>query len=51
MSGERSVTAGTAVSEWAPSHNIGELIAFLASGKVKHLSSAAIDVNGASYVR
>ena len=34
----------------APSE-VGELIAFLASGRSRHLCGATIDVNGATYVR
>jgi NAD(P)-dependent dehydrogenase (short-subunit alcohol dehydrogenase family) len=34
-----------------PAEEVGELIAFLASGRCRHLSGATIDVNGATYVR
>jgi 3-oxoacyl-[acyl-carrier protein] reductase len=34
-----------------PPDDIGNLVAFLASGKARHLSGATLDVNGASYVR
>jgi NAD(P)-dependent dehydrogenase (short-subunit alcohol dehydrogenase family) len=49
--GEEKVTAGLAMGEWVPPAEIGELVAFLASGRVRHLSGATLDVNGASYVR
>jgi NAD(P)-dependent dehydrogenase (short-subunit alcohol dehydrogenase family) len=34
-----------------PPQEIGELVAFLASGAMRHLSGATLDVNGASYIR
>ncbi|HEV7267741.1 MAG TPA: SDR family oxidoreductase [Falsiroseomonas sp.] len=49
--GEAKVTAGLAMGEWVPPAELGELVAFLATGRVRHLSGATIDVNGASYVR
>ena len=49
--GEDKVTATLAMAEWVPPTDIGELVAFLATGKVRHLTGATIDVNGASYVR
>lgn len=51
MGGEDAVTATLAMGEWVPPHEIGELTAFLASGAVRHLSGATLDVNGASYIR
>lgn len=49
--GEEKVTAGLAMGEWVPPDEIGELVAFLATGRVRHLSGATLDINGASYVR
>jgi NAD(P)-dependent dehydrogenase (short-subunit alcohol dehydrogenase family) len=49
--GEDKVTATLAMGEWVPPSDIGELVAFLATGKVRHLTGATLDVNGASYVR
>jgi hypothetical protein len=49
--GEGKVSATLAMGEWVPPSEIGELVAFLATGKVRHLTGATIDVNGASYVR
>lgn len=49
--GEDSVTDTLAMREWVPPEEIGELAAFLATGSVRHLSGATLDVNGASYVR
>lgn len=46
-----AVTETLAMKEWVPPEEIGELVAFLATGRVKHLSGATLDVNGASYVR
>lgn len=49
--GEAAVTASLAMHEWVPPGDIGELVAFLATGRCRHLTGATIDVNGASYVR
>lgn len=49
--GEANVTAGLAMGEWIPPEELGELVAFLAAGRARHLSGATLDVNGASYVR
>jgi NAD(P)-dependent dehydrogenase (short-subunit alcohol dehydrogenase family) len=49
--GEDAVTATLPFGEWVPPSDIGELAAFLASGRVRHLSGATIDVNGAAYIR
>jgi len=48
---EEAVTAGLAMGEWVPPEDIAELVAFLATGRVRHLSGATLDVNGATYVR
>ena len=49
--GPQAVTAGLAMGEWVPPSDIANLVAFLATGKCRHLSGATLDVNGASYVR
>ncbi len=49
--GEASVTAGLAMGEWVPPEDVGNLVAFLATGKSRHLTGATLDVNGATYVR
>lgn len=49
--GEAAVSAGLAMGEWVPPEELGELVAFLATGKLRHLTGATIDVNGASYIR
>ena len=49
--GEEAITAGLQMKEWVPPEDLGELVTFLATGKVRHLTGATIDVNGASYVR
>jgi NAD(P)-dependent dehydrogenase (short-subunit alcohol dehydrogenase family) len=49
--GEDIITDSLAMREWVPPDEIGELIAYLASGRVRHLSGATLDVNGASYIR
>ena len=49
--GEAAVSAGLAMGEWVPPEDIGHLVAFLATGRSRHLTGATIDINGASYVR
>ena len=49
--GEDAVTKTLAMGEWVPPYEIGELVAFLATGSIRHLSGATFDVNGATYVR
>jgi NAD(P)-dependent dehydrogenase (short-subunit alcohol dehydrogenase family) len=49
--GEDKITRGLAMGEWVPPAEIGELIAFLATGRMRHLSGATLDINGASYIR
>jgi NAD(P)-dependent dehydrogenase (short-subunit alcohol dehydrogenase family) len=51
LGGVAAVRAGLAMGDWVPPGDIAEVIAFLATGRVRHLSGATIDVNGASYVR
>jgi NAD(P)-dependent dehydrogenase (short-subunit alcohol dehydrogenase family) len=49
--GEERITDALTMGEWVPPDEIAELVAFLATGRVRHLSGATLDVNGASYVR
>ena len=49
--GVEAVNAALAMGEMVPPEEIAELIAFLSSGRARHLSGATIDVNGASYIR
>lgn len=51
LGGEAAVSAGLAMGEWVPPAEIGELVAFLATGRCRHLTGATLDVNGASYLR
>lgn len=51
LGGEDVVTAGLAMGEWVPPEELADLVAFLSTGKCRHLSGATLDVNGASYVR
>lgn len=51
LGGEQAVNATLAMEEWVPPEEIGYLVAFLATGRVRHLSGATLDVNGASYIR
>ncbi|MDJ0950432.1 MAG: SDR family oxidoreductase [Alphaproteobacteria bacterium] len=49
--GEDAVTAGLAMGEWVPPGDVAGLVAFLATGRCRHLTGATLDVNGATYVR
>lgn len=49
--GIEQVNAILALGEMVPAEELGTLIAFLASGRCRHLTGATIDVNGATYVR
>jgi NAD(P)-dependent dehydrogenase (short-subunit alcohol dehydrogenase family) len=49
--GVDKVNAILALGEMVPPDEVAELIAYLASGRSRHLSGATIDVNGATYVR
>lgn len=49
--GEAAVTATLPMGEWVPPSDIGELAAFLAEGRARHLTGATLDVNGAAYIR
>lgn len=51
LGGEEAVTAGLAMGEWVPPEEVAEVVAFLATGRVRHLSGATLDVTGASYLR
>jgi NAD(P)-dependent dehydrogenase (short-subunit alcohol dehydrogenase family) len=39
------------MGEMVPPEEVAELIAFLATGRCRHLTGATIDLNGASNVR
>ena len=49
--GEEVVTATLAMGEWVPPEEVADVVAYLASGRVRHLTGATIDINGASYIR
>ena len=49
--GAEKVASELAMGEWVPPSEIAELVAYLASGRCRHLCGATLDVNGASYVR
>jgi NAD(P)-dependent dehydrogenase (short-subunit alcohol dehydrogenase family) len=49
--GEALVNATLAMGEWVPPEDVARTVAFLCEGRVKHLSGATLDVNGASYIR
>lgn len=46
-----AVNAILAMGEMVPPEEVGELIAFLASGRCRHLTGATLDINGASNIR
>ena len=49
--GEDAVRKILPLGDMVPPAEVGDLIAFLASGTVRHLTGATLDVNGAAYVR
>jgi NAD(P)-dependent dehydrogenase (short-subunit alcohol dehydrogenase family) len=49
--GEEAVSAALTMGEFVPPSEIAEIVAFLATGRARHLSGATLDVNGASYIR
>lgn len=48
--GEDYLTEGMAFDEITSPDEVGELVAFLASGKVKHMTGATFHINGGSYM-
>jgi NAD(P)-dependent dehydrogenase (short-subunit alcohol dehydrogenase family) len=49
--GEDAVRKMLPLGDMVPPAEVGELIAFLATGTVRHLTGATLDINGAAYVR
>lgn len=49
--GVEAVTAGLPLGEMIPPSEIADLAVYLASSRVRHLTGATIDVNGAAYMR
>ena len=49
--GVEAVNAALAMGEMVPPEEVAELIAFLATGRCRHLTGATLDVNGASNIR
>lgn len=49
--GEDAVRKILPLGDMVPPAEVGELVAFLATGAVRHLTGATLDVNGAAYVR
>ena len=49
--GAERVLAQHPIKEFIPPEEIARLIAFLASGSVRHLNGATLDVNGGAYIR
>lgn len=48
--GEDYLTKDMAMEEITPPEQVAEIVGFLASGKVKHMTGATIHVNGGSYM-
>jgi len=46
-----AVNAALAMGEMVPAEEVAQVIAFLATGRCRHLSGATLDVNGATYIR
>jgi NAD(P)-dependent dehydrogenase (short-subunit alcohol dehydrogenase family) len=51
LGGRVAVEASLAMGEFVPPQEVAELVVFLASGEVRHLTGATLDLNGASYIR
>ncbi len=49
--GVEKFTAPLAMGEWVPPTEIATLVGVLCEGRLRHLTGATLDVNGASYVR
>ena len=49
--GEDAVRKILPLGDMVPPAEVGELVAFLASGACRHLTGATLDLNGAAYVR
>jgi NAD(P)-dependent dehydrogenase (short-subunit alcohol dehydrogenase family) len=48
--GEEYLTQGMSFDEITSPEEVGELVAFLASGKVPHMTGATFHINGGSYM-
>jgi NAD(P)-dependent dehydrogenase (short-subunit alcohol dehydrogenase family) len=49
--GVEKMTAALNMKEWVPPTEIATLVGMLCEGRLRHLTGATLDVNGASYVR
>lgn len=49
--GVDKLTASLAMKEWVPPTEIATLVGMLCEGRLRHLTGATLDFNGASYVR
>jgi NAD(P)-dependent dehydrogenase (short-subunit alcohol dehydrogenase family) len=49
--GVEAVNAMLPLGEMVPPREVAELVAYLASGTVRHLAGATLDVNGAANIR
>jgi NAD(P)-dependent dehydrogenase (short-subunit alcohol dehydrogenase family) len=43
--------AALPMGEFVPAEDVAETVAFLASGRARHLTGATLDITGADYVR
>jgi len=48
--GEAELARDIPLGEMAPPEDVAEVVAFLVSGRARHLTGATLDINGASYV-
>ncbi len=48
--GEAALTSGSAFDEITQPHEVANLVAFLASGEVRHMSGSTFHINGGSYM-
>jgi 3-oxoacyl-[acyl-carrier protein] reductase len=48
--GETELARDIPLGEMAPPEDVAEVVAFLVSGRARHLTGATLDINGASYV-
>lgn len=51
VGGVEKVTSSLAMGEWVPPAEIATLVGMLCEGRLRHLTGATLDFNGASYVR
>lgn len=50
LHGEERIVRDIPLGDMAPPEDVAEVVAFLVSGRARHLTGATLDINGASYV-